>query len=59
MQKEEEVRECLASMGVNSLGVYSHKGTPIIAVHCDSDVNEKAIRDILEFYLDSGEKIIL
>lgn len=59
MQKEKELRENLKNMGVNSLGIYLHRETPIIAVHCELDANKDAIRDILEFYADSGEQIIL
>ncbi len=59
MVKEEEVRRCLKSMGVNSLGIYVRNNITCIAIHCDS---EKIIRDakkFLELYLIDGEEIIL
>lgn len=59
MQKEEQVREYLKGMGVSSIGIYVHNETTIIAIHSNPDANQKAIRDILEFYLDGGERIIL
>lgn len=59
MQKEKQVRTYLKAMGVDSLGIYTHNDTTIIAVHCNPVANKNAIRDILEFYLDSGEKILL
>lgn len=59
MQKEEQMRKCLKGMGVNSIGIYVHNETTVIAIHSNPDANRKDIRYILEFYLDGSEKIIL
>ncbi len=59
MQKEEQARQCLKGVGVNSIGIYVQNETTVIAIHDNPDANKKDIRDVLEFYLDGDEKIIL
>ena len=49
--EQEELRMCLKSMGVDSVGIYVHNGITCIAPHCDARINPENIKQFCSIYL--------